>query len=89
MNKFDLQSISNDLRINTSLNISNRGEGKSEFLFIFSALKAIEISVDNESYFVEYWNNYSEDCDDLPVISENLASHKQTITKILDWFNLD
>ena len=62
-----------------------RGEGKAAFLYVQSPKHAVEISVEGNSFFVEYWDEADEESEKNPVRNEIVVSKSDVITNVTKW----
>ena len=63
-----------------------RGDG---FLFVKSETRAIEVSENDDSLWLEFWASSDEDADDPPVKECDCYSVDAAVRAIDDWLNKD
>jgi len=83
--KNGLSEIRERLQTHPELKTELRGAGKSAFLYIRSAVRAVEVSTGDEGYLLEYWNCADEQLDDAPVRSEDVDSVSEVERKLTEW----
>ena len=65
--------------------VSSRGAGKSRFLFVKGDRTSAEISEDNMTLWVEFWETSDEEVDDTPVKDKTCKTLNEAIEVISDW----
>jgi len=81
----ELLELRDQLAKTGSLKIDMRGEGKAAFLYIQSSKHAVEISVEGNGFFVEYWDEADEESEKGPVRSEIVESKSDVIRNVTEW----
>lgn len=81
----ELQKLQDALASLEHLNIVLRGKGKSAFLYIRSSNRSAEVSIDDDRFFVEYWDVADEESDKAPIRSESVFSQDDAIKNVTEW----
>jgi len=82
----ELATIREQLQAFKNLSVDLRDSGKSAFLYIRSATRAAEISIDPEGlFFVEYWDIADELSDRAPAKSETVQSSPDAVKRLVEW----
>jgi len=68
-----------------TLSCFSRGEGKSEFLYVSSISRAVEISLENNSYWIELWDNSDPESGDPPVREMEVQSEEEVTKVVRSW----
>jgi len=80
-----LGQIRDCLRSHRELKVKEKGSGRAAFLYVRSARRAAEVSVDNGGFFVEYWGNTDEESYEPPVRSETVESIPEVVKRLLEF----
>jgi hypothetical protein len=66
------------------LSVSRRGAGASSFLFVEHGGRSAEISIDNDKWWIEFWDR-SDDLDAPPVKEATLDDEVHVVKVLLEW----
>jgi hypothetical protein len=80
-----LKSFKEKLESGTNLLVSERGSGKTAFLFIRSPERAVEVSEAVDAFYVEYWDNADEGSDIDSVKHEYIKSESDAYASVKAW----
>ena len=65
--------------------MSRRGTDSAQFLFVSSTERAIEVSEDGDSLWIEFWENADEEADDSPVKECRCNTIESALHEIENW----
>ena len=84
--KDQLIKIRDHLGHREDLKIDLKGSGRAAFLYIRSSERAAEVSIEQEGFFIEFWDEADEESDKAAVRSESVHSVPEVIHRLKEWF---
>ncbi len=79
-----LQMLKEKLDCVAGLSVSERGTGKSKFLYVCSPTRAVEVAETAAGIWIEFWDDIDKE-DEVVVNEEIVISHAEALAKIKGW----
>ncbi len=80
-----LQDIASALSTGPGVNVSRRGESSSEFLYVETKTRAVEVSMNGAMIWVEYWDSTEQGAS--ACREGTFSTPERAIESIRDWLN--
>jgi hypothetical protein len=80
-----LEAFNNRLLTLDGVSSSIRGTGKACFVFAKSATRAVEVSLDGSTLWIEFWGNADEESDDAPVKEIHFEEAESAFASVKAW----
>lgn len=81
----NLEELANRLSALPGISCSRRGELQSEFLYLTSNMRAAEVSVDSDHFWMEGWENSDPDSPSPPTQEWEAPSVEEALTVLRSW----